>query len=329
MSLLSGWLEKGRALLRPQPAGTTVIKPAVVKIAIIGNCQGGALSHLLPMLTPRIQVLRAIPIDATADNVHDAHAAVLSEADFIISQSIKDTYPLDWVRRSRLTEAYGDKLIFYTNHFFDGYFPELCYIHDPEGRRHVLPGPMADYHYKTVIHAWKQGLSAAEALALCEDDAFHAANYGHFAEKSLAELARREEGVDIRIHDTVAQTYRDRLLFFTFNHPTTHLLLQTCVQILDRLGLKPETDPSAVNPGEYLEIVSKPVPGPVYREQGLTFANLPAHKGYDLIEEADGFRLGERRLYDLPEVIEAFYRLYDANRERVMAYRINFSGLMG
>lgn len=320
MSLLKRLVSKVRRVAGRAP-------PPPVRVVMIGNCQASAMAYLMPLLSRRIEVLAAVQVDAP-DNDHDRFAAALDQADIIVSQVVRDDYPLAWVGRSHLTALYGNKLIFFTNHFFDGYYPELCYIHDPEGRRHVLPGPMDSYHYKTVIHAFQQGLSVEDAIALCDDDAFYAEHFGGIAELSLAELRRREEAVDIRIHDYIADTFRRERLFFTFNHPTSHLLLRTCDGILRHAGIVPEIGYATLSPEEYLKRVAKPVAGPVYRGEGMSFGNDVPHTGFELIADGGDHRLGAMRDYALAELVEAFYRLYDAHSERVLGHQINFRAVM-
>lgn len=55
-------------------------------------------------------------------------------------------------------------------------------------------------------------------------------------EKSLNELEKREQDVDVKIQDWIAEHYRDEQLFYSENHPNNVLLYEYTNRILTFLG---------------------------------------------------------------------------------------------
>ena len=67
---------------------------------------------------------------------------------------------------------------------------------------------------------------------LNKDYIFTRMNYG------LEILGRKEEETDIKVKQFIIDNYKNKLLFFTVNHPTNILLNEVLRQLLLKLGLK-------------------------------------------------------------------------------------------
>ncbi len=301
-----------------------------MKITIIGNCQSGALARVFRDYFSNVTVLRAIGVDVTPENSLSNAREALEAADVIVAQHIRDDYPLEFVRNGFLTTSFPGKVIFWPNHFFDGYAPEMAYIHDPEGRRHVLPGPLGDVHLRSLIYAYQNGFSRERATRFLNDPEFFIGNFSGVAERSLEELKRREAVCNVTISDHIESTFRHRRQFFTFNHPRTSVLYETATRLLSYLGV-----PRGPYRGDYifeedLSLVITPVPEPLYVENGMLFGNAPTYKGLALVERDGVLAPSDQAAYYSPsEMVDAFYDVYDRERERVMAFPLSLTYLMG
>ena len=88
----------------------------------------------------------------------------------------------------------------------------------------TLAGPLGDYHSSIIIHSWKEGLSQEQAQANYQSETIWEELYLDAASQSLQELRSREQILDIKISDYIEKEQSNQQLFFTFNHPSKHLL---------------------------------------------------------------------------------------------------------
>lgn len=303
-----------KSLLKSRPPLVAPVNGSTM-VMLIGNCQTDALVRTISAMAPSVDVLGSVSVMAAelAD-----HESPLIAADVILAQSIAEDYPIEWLRRSQLVDAFGDKVVFIPNAYFSGYTPEMTYIHG-DGARHVVPGPLGDYHLAPIILGYQKGLIADQVVDLYNDRGFFEQNYSGNAEASLAELARRDVDLDVKISDFVAERYKERRLFNTMNHPTAYTLVEIASRILTHLGIK-HYDIREVMQDDYLSAIIKAPAMPVHEMLGLKFNNPPVDRAFDL--GADFKPNGKIRYYDLPELIGAFYKVYDNHREIVMQFPV-------
>ncbi|MDC7682612.1 WcbI family polysaccharide biosynthesis putative acetyltransferase [Asticcacaulis sp. BYS171W] len=292
------------------------------RIALVGNCQAQALIPMLKAMVPSAHILGAVSVASFPRNTYANHARLIDTADIVLSLTIHDQYPVEWLRTTNLQTLCGDRLHLIPNMYFLGYTPDMVYLH-AAGSRHVVQGPMTDYHLASVIHAYQQGWSPDRAVALFSDDTFFERNYAGAAEQSLAEMVRREAHLEVRMADYIAEHYKSRRLFHTLNHPTAHLLGVLAHRILSHLGID-HYDISQVTQEDYLsDIVKAPHPA-VHRMLGLNFDNPSVDRAHVLKPDhtPDLYSL---RYYTPQELVEAYYAVYDRHREFIMAYQTHIS----
>ncbi|ESQ78053.1 hypothetical protein AEYBE204_16290 [Asticcacaulis sp. YBE204] len=259
-------------------------------------------------MAPSAEILGAVPVDHVPHNTYEHYAALIDAADIVLAQTISEDYPVVWIRQSSLKALCGDRLLIIPNVYFSGYTPDMGYIHG-NGARHIVQGPMADYHLYPVVYAYQQGWAPDRATALFSDDAFFTQTYATAAETSLAELKRREATLEVGIADFIAEHYRERRLFNSMNHPTAYLLSAMADRILDHLGVR-HYDMREVTQEDYLSAVVKTPAPAMHRMLELRFNNPPIDRAYDLNPDLTP-AFDRIRYYTISELVEAFYAIYD------------------
>jgi hypothetical protein len=84
------------------------------------------------------------------------------------------------------------------------------------------------------------GKSVAATKAVLLDGASWAHDLPKIAETSFSDLRSREQRLHVSISQHIEERWRERRLFFTFNHPSQYLLKETASALLKRVGLAPD-----------------------------------------------------------------------------------------
>ena len=162
----------------------------------------------------------------------------IHEADIIVTQPIMEGYGgTDYTNTSYILEqAAGKKVIVFSSCYFDFYYPDLRYLAE-------VPEPA--YHHQRLIDYYKEGRTPAAFITeVVENEGLMSKEeLLAKAEESIGELRKRDEDARNRygawdnvhyvsIADFVERNYRERLLFYSFNHPTKHLLQFIADQII-------------------------------------------------------------------------------------------------
>ncbi|MGL6210511.1 MAG: WcbI family polysaccharide biosynthesis putative acetyltransferase, partial [Paracoccaceae bacterium] len=208
-----------------------------------------------------------------------------------------DSFVVPYLASNTLRKVYGDKVLVWPNMFFSGQQPYLRYVtHKTAGR---LPGPIDTLHDLRILRDWLRNRGVDQLQQLDAPD---------YAEKvtkaSLAEIETRELGCDLRISDVIVSEFRERRLFFTFNHPSNWLLQRLAERILDRIGRPMKIDDTA--PREYLARYVTPSIWMDLDTQGATFTGT----GMDL-RAAGKAPPTDLRSFSSAELREAFNACYD------------------
>jgi hypothetical protein len=287
----------------------------MTRIALIANCQARPVATLVQRLAPQTEITGTSVVHLATPKDEAAMAEACATADVIFAQLVADNYPVSFVRTAALKAAYPGKVVVWPNLFFRGQCPDLHYA-TGEGRRR-LEGPLAEYHSRTVLDGWSAGRPAADTLARLEAGDLTAPP--DTAMDSLTHLRQREAATDVAASDLIAADWTRRRLFFTFNHPRTVLLEALTRRLLAVAGIAAT---GAVPPsfGEPLGPIVPP----------LT-AGMRAAIGLDFGEEDEVIRgvpwpaePGRRRAeYTLPDLVNAFYRAYDAQDEIARTARLS------
>lgn len=266
------------------------------KLLVIGNCQARPLNNILLAAAPDLEKTPTIILHLAQGDSPDLHRRALDEADLILAQVTANHFAVPYLASNALRKTHGDKVLVWPNLFFSGQQPYLRYVtHKTAGR---LPGPIESLHDLRILRDWLRTRGADPLPQLDAPDYVETVTRA-----SLAEIETREMGCDLRISDVIRAEYRERRLFFTFNHPSNWLLGRLAERILDRIGRPVKIDENA--PREYLARYITPSIWMDLDAPGATFMGT----AMDL--NAPGKALPtEMRSYTGPELRAAFHACY-------------------
>ena len=221
-------------------------------VVVWGNCQAEPIATLLaePL---RGHGLEVVPVPAVylvdAAGLRRVHE-VLSTAAVLVTQPIRDEYRIPGCGAAQLAGLLpaGSRVVTLPVAFHTGTFPFQFNAHGADGARVVAP--VTDYHDLRAVVAAERGLTVAEALDWWP--APDPAAVRELAAASMAELARREAGLDV----TVAEAVGGPDAMFTITHPTNRLLIEMARRVLAVLELAGEV---TTGPREFLGARRAPV----------------------------------------------------------------------
>lgn len=272
-----------------------------IKIAIIGNCQARPIAEILRKQSDYIDIICEVIVHLTTDAEKEHYHPLLDKADVIITQVVADNYPCKFVTTQNLLNNFPGKVIKINNLFFNGYFPDFRYLRTSKGN---LAGPLTDYHSELVLNCYKSGFSKDFTLSAFNKKNIRVKPYTNYFNHSLNELKQRENNADVKICDFLEERLNDgQVLFHTFNHPTSELLVKYANRILDKISIRYD---------EFFNLDWEP----------LGQIKLPIvleNSERSITEDIRGFRIGfnedkvelESKLqYEAIELIDAYYKVY-------------------
>ncbi len=209
--------------------------------AVLANCQGWPLIRLLlatPAFAERFTWLELPPvfdIPALPAAARDTIRKTLRDADLLLYQRISSNFG-DFSTAAILAERKpGSRSLGFPNCYFTGYHPEIAYF-DVAGRR-VIELP-SEYNDINLLRHVLADDPVAKPVARMRDPETYAPHLiERNANDSLAELKRREQGLEITSVDYLTEHWRSTPLFNSFNHPTTELMAVVANRVLRALGL--------------------------------------------------------------------------------------------
>ena len=216
----------------------------VTKILFFGNCQTGAIRRCLNLNKSYFTHYEAC-YKSTLNKKE--FTTLIKEQDIIITQPIIQNYRnLDYLNTKYIINNTNGIVIIFNSCYFDFYYPDLKYIkHNNE----ILRAPI-DYHYQYMIDHYKRGDTIQNYLDNCVNnpDLISQKSLLERATKSINELRNRDANIRkeyskksnvhfISISDYIEKNYRDKLLFYSMNHPSKYLLQFICENIINILNI--------------------------------------------------------------------------------------------
>jgi hypothetical protein len=233
--------------------GTNIIKKRLhryknkMKILIYTNCQGWAIKETLGV-DPQMHTTTYIPCHDT-DIINDEFTKLVRESDIIITQPIRDNYrEKTYLSTSYIIEnaKHDCKIILFDSCHFEFYHFDLTY---KWSNGSIFDKP-CHYHYNGVIDTYRKKLPIQHYIDQYVNNPLLKSReeLEELARSSLAELKRRyEKSCDnygknsnvtiISTHDYIRDNYKDKLLFYSMNHPTKHLIQYICKEIRNMLPI--------------------------------------------------------------------------------------------
>lgn len=254
-----------------------------MRCLFIGICQLVAIAEMLesvPEFTSLYSVRRSYAVFSLSEQeMRRILDEELPAADLVVTQPVSSSYknnPMFSTEHLRARAPSGCRFVVIPNCYFTGYDPLPFQM--TEGGQ-VVHRSGVSYLPGLAVAALMDGNVPAACCAVNAPSAFSKEQLQRNYERSIGELRQREQDMfgtgvptDVRIADFIADTYRAKHLFHTYNHPTNALLKECMRRILDLArvrGTLPEY------PRELLGDCSLPPVPAVYEQMQMTFPYPP------------------------------------------------------
>lgn len=276
------------------------------RVVVVGNCQAKALEMMLATNDEFAKRFEFVSFSAvheiSEETVPELHRAV-ADAAVVIPQKVDDRYRdgIGLGTETLVSMAGAATVVRWPSVYWAGYFPDLFYMRDADGRP-VVDGPF-DYHDRTILEAYASGLDPAATCRLLEDPD-QPSDAVAWAANATAELDIRGQGCDVQVTDFIDANFRNELLFYTMNHPANAMLGFVAQEVTNLLGVPGRVDPLRM-PDEVLSWTFYPLHPNHVRALGLVF-------GDKLIVGKVPFRI-RGATYEMPDAVHAFFMYYEAN----------------
>jgi hypothetical protein len=213
-------------------------------ILFYGNCQLFAVLRTLNLP----QNYNIFDVKCCHDDIDKIQFTdTIKKCDIIITQSICDNYRnVEYLSTSYIQQHKKQdcKLILFDSCYFNFYYFDLTYkmfnndvLHKPE-----------DYHYNKMIECYNNGMSVEYYITHFVNNVNlkSSEELEKIAEDSLNELKNRyinnkknyNDAYIISIYEYIKQNYKNKLLFYSMNHPSKYVIQYICEQICDILQIQ-------------------------------------------------------------------------------------------
>lgn len=215
-------------------------------ILFYGNCQIGALKQVLN-LDPALFFTNYIACHSTKMD-KSGFTSLIKTADVVITQHIRPNYrKLDYLHTDYvINNAANCKIIIFSVCYFDFYYPDLKY---KTHKNTPLNKPVA-YHYQHMIDNYNNNGSIDDYINnyvnnhnLITKESLLERAHNNFNElkrrdQSMKELFTKPNMYIISLTDFIEQNYKDKLLFYSMNHPTKYVIQQMCEKVIPILAIQ-------------------------------------------------------------------------------------------
>lgn len=201
------------------------------KTVVLANCTHLSIARGLRM-SGRIGSVASFQLFDLDRDKYEVVLGHLDAADLIVTIEHGDSFRD--LATTALKERYGAKVLTLATPFFAGYAPDLAYI-----RRGSLAvrndDLLGDYHSAVLLNEVRNGLTRNETVArYVSGESLAELDLKALWDRSLAELRRREDHVDVRVSDIIEAEAKKQHLFLSFNHPSHWMISAICQRILNR-----------------------------------------------------------------------------------------------
>lgn len=237
------------------------------KMAIIGNCQAQGLSHFLLSNNTFNKIYEYIytkPIYLmNEDELNYFYTYTILDLDLIIIQPISENFNEN-VKYSTQTILNNIKSscisILFPSLYFNFYHPYLCYLNDDNGK----VGSPIEYHDKILIKLFisyknYSNQEIIEKYIKIFNNIVFISNtmINDNLTLALKNIEERENNFKnyivnntkcIYCYDFIKNNYKEKLLFYSVNHPSKYLLSYISNEILKYLNIPPEIYNENIDP---------------------------------------------------------------------------------
>jgi hypothetical protein len=218
-------------------------------VLFYGNCQPEAVLSALNLPNEKYQTKY---IACFSNNITEYEfLQCIVDSDIIITQPIKDNY----LEKFYLSTSFiiqnaksTTKIIIFDSCHFEFYYFDLTY---KKIDNEILHQPI-DYHYNSMVECFKNNRNPDEYIKdyVYNRNLKSSEELEMMANKSLIELNERYnktkekyEAISINnicvitTHDYVKSNYKEKLLFYSMNHPTKYVIEYICEEIIKYLDI--------------------------------------------------------------------------------------------
>jgi len=214
-------------------------------ILFFGNCQPGAIMECLNLDSSYITHCEYCHM-STLNKME--FTKLIKKYDIIITQPIDNNYRnVDYLNTSYIINNTNGIVIIFNSCYFEFYYPDLKYMK----HNNIILGQPIDYHYQYMVDCYKRGDTIENYVKnyINNPDLISKTTLLETATKSIKELRKRDTKIRdefckrsnvyfISICDYIEKNYRDKLLFYSMNHPSKYLLQFICENIIILLNIK-------------------------------------------------------------------------------------------
>jgi hypothetical protein len=229
-----------------------------LRIAIVGSCQVVGLAAAANAFLPGSEV-RTWHVGVHPKDSDEELLAQLPGFDVVISQ-IADQERHAGLGITRL-RACGLPVVFVPVLAFQGFHPDMTYIHGPAG---PVRGPESDYHSVIIASAFLLGLSPRRVPDLFNAYIYAQLGYFDVFESAKAALFTKydEHGIDLRAPFAFWLKQAGQFMY-SINHPNILVLATLCRMALAAAG---HLDPDAPIPEGIPDFLVTDLVWPIYPE---------------------------------------------------------------
>lgn len=270
-------------------------------IFFFGNCQLGAIKRKLSLDLNNYEIYHEVCHLTTLNKIEFTN--IINQSNIIITQNISDGYRgFDYLNLNYILSHSNDKIIIVIpSCYFNFYYPDLKYIGKPGDRLH---NPN-DYHHQYMVDNYKNNGGIQNYIdnyvnnpnLICKEELLSN------AKDSIQELKNRKKLLDEKLKDKnnvftlcisnfIEQNYRDKLLFYSFNHPTKYVFEFICENIINLLEIDNTIDYNIDPLGYHKSILYKCI-------QPLV--------NFDITKE----EIKVNKCFDIYQIVEIYYEVYN------------------
>jgi hypothetical protein len=276
-------------------------------ILFYGNCQLNAICQTLNLDTNRFNIFN-IPCHNTMITKKE-FTTILNQCDLVVTQSIKDNYrDVDYLSTSYIINNVlrsTSKIIILDSCYFNFYHFDVEYKYF---NNQILHNPV-DYHHNYMIECYHNNLSITDYINNYVNnlELKTSEELEIIANNSLEELKRRYENnikkynrnniYFISTYQFIKDNYKNKLLFYSINHPTKYLIQYICEEILNFLNLENNNLENTIN--YHIDVLST-------EPRCILYKCIQKNINFDLSEHAP-FVLGNMNIYD---IVQIYYDTY-------------------
>lgn len=301
-------------------ASWTRLDPSAVERGSLGfvwgNCQAESIRRMIaPVAADHgVRFVRLPPVfEMSSGEVAHLHA-LLPVAGVLVTQPVKNEYRVPGCGSEQLIGLVSPeaRVVTVPTTHYEGLFPWQVHAHDATGLG--VDAPVVDYHDLRLLVAADRGWDTARAVGRLAETRPDPAAVLALAEASIAELRRRNAGLDVDTADAVIAAGPDAM--WTVNHPSNAVLGALGRGVLSALGW---TGEPAVPEHEMLGRIRTPL-SPLVLD-GLDMDAAAARPTWSVDDEPVGWE-------DVAAAaLELYRRMPDLAARTVEKYRHRLSAL--